>query len=243
MIIDTHVHIGKDKGGARQSMEELRRNMGRYGINKAVIFPFDENGELVRRSLGLLRYRGSDIIPFLRFDPKHVTAEEVEELLAEYPFKGVKLHTRAQNFDPLDRRYYKIYRKIEESGKPLLIHSSKISRFGKRASINTDPDRAVKLARHFPDLDIIIAHLASVSWKAIDVIGREDNLFLDTSINGTTFVIRMLTDRIGPEKMVFGSDSPYSDQEIELLKIKKSGISREDMEKIFSRNLMKLLKV
>ncbi len=242
MIIDAHVHIGHDKGGARQNIGELRKNMKRYGIDKAVIFPFDENGQLISKSLSLLNYKSSSIIPFLRFDPKKVTPEEIEELLAENRFSGVKLHTRAQNFDPLDSRYYPIYRKIAEAGKPLLLHTSKITRFGKKAAVNTDPDRAVKLARHVPELSIIIAHMASVSWDAIAAIGKEDNLYLDTSINGTTFVIKMIAERIGPEKMIFGSDSPYSDQEIEVLKVKKSGLSKTDQEKILSKNLLGLLK-
>jgi len=241
MIIDTHAHIGADKGGARQSIEELRRNMKAYGIDKAAIFPFDEDGELVKRSVSLLGYKDKNIIPFLRFDPKRMKPDELEGLLAEYPFGGVKLHSRAQEFDPLDRSYLKLYKKIEESGRPLLLHSSRITRFGREASRNTDPDRAVKLASRIPGLNIIIAHLASFSWNAIDVVGREDNLFLDTSINGTTFVIKMLVERIGPEKIIFGSDCPYSDQELEMLKIKKADIGKADRDKIFSRNISGLL--
>lgn len=241
MIIDTHVHIGEDKGGAKQNIDDLKKNMHAYGIDKSVIFPFDENGGLIPKSIGLAEYASASIISFLRFDPKAVTAEQVESLLAEHPFKGVKLHTRAQNFDPLDKRYYPIYKKIEESGKPLLIHSSKITRFGKEASINTDPERAVRLAPDFPGLNIIVAHMAAGSWEAMDVIAKTDNLFMDTSINGTTFTMKMAVERMGPDKLIFGSDAPYSDQEIELLKVKKAEISQQDKGKILSGNISKLL--
>ena len=97
MILDVHNHIGVDKGGARQNIRQLKKNMATYGINKCVIFPFDEPTDLVEASVNLLKYKSPSIIPFLRFDPKRVDDKEVEMLLAEYDFKGIKLHTRAEN--------------------------------------------------------------------------------------------------------------------------------------------------
>jgi predicted TIM-barrel fold metal-dependent hydrolase len=242
MIIDSHVHIGNDRDGTRQTVLGLKKNMKAYGVDKAIIFPFDEETDLVKASIALLQYRSESMKPFLRFDPKKIKPEEVERLLAEYPFYGVKLHPRAQNFDPIDKRYYPIYKKMEESGKPLLIHSRKaIPLFGRSKVIDgrySDPDRIVKLAKSFPDLDIILAHFAGISKYAIDTIKKEDNLFIETSIFGTTFLVKMIAERIGPEKMMFGSDSPYSDQEIEVLKVKKSGLSKTDLDKILYKNMI-----
>lgn len=242
MIIDSHVHIGNDRDGTRQSILEVKKNLKAYRINKAVVFPFDEKTDLVKASIGLLKYRSNSIKPFLRFDPKKIKPEEVEKLLMEYPFYGVKLHPRAQNFDPLDKRYYPIYKKMEESGKPLLIHSRKsIPLLGRSKvvdGLNSDPDRIVKLAKLFPDLDIILAHFAGISKDAVDAVKKEDNLFIETSVFGTTLLVRMIAGRIGPEKIMFGSDSPYSDQEVEMLKVKKSGLSKADLEKILYKNML-----
>jgi uncharacterized protein len=56
-------------------------------------------------------------------------------------------------------------------------------------------------------------------------------------------VIRLVANKIGASKIIFGSDAPMSDQEIELLKIKKSGLLEEDKERILSKNIGLLLKL
>ena len=244
MIIDSHVHIGSDVDGASQSMQKLKRNMRKYGIDKSIVFPFNEREDLVKASMKLLEQKSTSIIPFLRFDPKSMAPERLEELLS-YGFYGVKLHPRAQAFDPVDKKYYRLYKKMEDSGKPLLIHSRKLLPFSpKQLKVNgkySDPDRIVGLARQFPSLNIIIAHFANLSAKALDSIEKEDNLYIETSIFGTTFIVRMLCRRLGADKIIMGSDAPYSDQEIEMLKVMKADISKSEREKILSGNIRKLL--
>lgn len=247
MIIDAHNHIGKDKGGAVQTIPELKKRMKAYGIDRAVVFPFDEEVNLVGASLDLLKYRSDSIMPFLRFDPKRMSTEKLRRLLNEYKFAGVKLHPRAQNFDPIDKRYYGLYKEICNAGKPLLIHTRKypgktfiLSRT-KIKPLYSDPDRIVKLGRDFPDFNIILAHFANMSPYAIKYVNKYKNLYLETSIFTTNFMINRVSRRLAPSKIIFGSDSPYSDSEIELLKIKKSRISRSAVKNILYKNISRLL--
>ena len=244
MIIDSHVHIGADADGSAQKLQRLKRNMHAYGIDKSAIFPFNEKSDLVKASIKLLEHKDQSMLPFLRFDPKVIDTEQLEHLL-DYGFYGVKLHPRAQNFDPIDKKYYGLYKKIEDSGKPLLIHARKYDTFT-RIMLKTngkysDPDRIVGLAKIFPNMNIIIAHFANLSRDALNVIAKEDNLYVETSIFGTTYVVKMMCKNLGADKIIFGSDAPYSDQEIEMLKIKKADISGSEKEKIFSGNIKKLL--
>ncbi len=246
MIVDAHVHIGIDKDGASQTMGQQIKAMKECGIDKSVVFPFNENGDLVEASKALLKYKSNSIIPFLRLDPKKTSPETVEELLSGRDFAGVKLHPRAQNFDPIDRRYYPIYKKIEDSGKPLLLHSRKMLPFmnrpGRTNPAFSDPDRMVRLAAQFPSLSIILAHFANMSKKALGAVGKHENLFIETSIFGTVFTVRIFCDRIGAEKIIYGSDAPYSDQEIEVLKIRKADIGRKEKGMILGRNILSLIK-
>ena len=246
MIIDAHVHIGRDKDGNSQTIGRQKALMHRYGIDKSVIFPFDETGDLIEASRRILGYAGRAFVPFLRFDPKAITAEEVSALLSE-GFGGVKLHPRAQNFDPLSRRYHKIYKAIEDSGKPLLMHTRKTLPFIRTAHMAnpaySDPDRIVRLAADFPNMSLIIAHLAAMSRDAITEIGRRDNLYLETSILGTTMSMKMLCKSIGADKIIYGSDAPYSDQEIEILKIRKAEISASEKRRILSENARKIIHI
>ena len=77
----------------------------------------------------------------------------------------------------------------------------------------------------------------------MEQIKKEDNLYTETSIFGTTFAVRRVAENIGIEKIMFGSDSPYSDQELELLKIKKSGLGKKEISRILSGNSRRLFKL
>lgn len=234
MIIDIHNHVGTDKDGTTQSIEELRESMKENKIDKTVIFPFNEREkDVMQASFDLLQYKNSSIIPFLRFDPKNVTPEEVGDALKK--FAGVKLHTRSQNFDVLDERIWPVFKEIEKSRKPVIIHTRKEN------IANTDPDRVVLLAEHFPKMNIIIAHFAALSMNAFEVIGKSPNLYTETSILSCSRLIEIVSEKIGSGKIMFGSDSTYSYQDIELMKIKKLRMEDSEKEMILSKNAVKLL--
>lgn len=55
------------------------------------------------------------------------------------------------------------------------------------------------------------------------------------------FIIERRVREITSKKIIFGSDYPFSDQEIELLKIKKAGISEPEKEDILHGNAERLL--
>ncbi len=236
LIIDAHAHIGIDKDGSSQTIDELKESMAKYGIDASVVFPFDIKGDLIEASRELLKYKSDSIFPFLRFDPNTSSPEEIGSLLGNDDFLGVKLHPRSQNFDPLDKRFRPFFHEIEYSGKPLLIHTRK------EATPYSDPDRVVCLADDFPKMNIIIGHFAFASQVAIEKIKTHENLFLETSVVSSNVVIRLIAQKIGASKILFGSDVPMSDQEIEMLKIKKSGLSEKEKEMIFSGNLLSLIK-
>lgn len=235
MIIDAHTHIGKDPDGQRQSLAKLKGDMKRYGIDCSVVFPFDEAPDLVGASIRLLRRCDDSLIPFLRFDPKNMTPDRLDDILCDNPFRGVKLHTRAQNFSPLDSRYHPLYKVVEQHGLPLLFHTRK------EKNRNSDPDEVVKLAYKFTKLNIIIGHFAAASMVAFGHVKRRSNLFVETSIFSTNYTIRHVAGIAGSRKIIFGSDAPYSDQEIELLKVRKSGLSEADMHRVLCGNMGSLL--
>jgi len=236
MIADVHTHVGVDMNGPfqHQTMAELKRKMLRYGIDKSVVFPFSEPN-LVESSLKLARHRSESIIPFLRFDPNKMQSMKLRQLLKGNAFSGVKLHTRAQVFDPLNKKFIPLYREIADSGKPLIIHT----RLEKNP--NSDPERVMLLGDLVPGMTLILAHFAGISIKAFDYAKAHKNVYIETSALSTDYLIKMIVERIGADKLIFGSDSPLSDQEIEIMKISKAKISSAQRERIFHRNLAKII--
>src|SRR3989338_10971144 len=78
-------------------------------------------------------------------------------------FKGIKLHPRLENFDPLDSKYSEIFKIIEESKLPVLIHTRKEN------NPYTDPDRLLELAKLYPYIVFIFGHFANDLKSVIDV--------------------------------------------------------------------------
>ncbi|MDE1823076.1 MAG: amidohydrolase family protein [Candidatus Micrarchaeota archaeon] len=235
MIADVHTHIGEDKDGTKQSVAQLKKNMKKEGVSKSVIFPFNEpTKDLMRASIDLVEYRNGAIYPFLRFDPKRHKPENVRKALREYEFSGVKLHPFSQNFDPSNKRYNPFYKVIEDECVPLLFHTlGDMDR--------TKPYKIASLGSRFKDLTIILAHFAGYSGRAIAEVGKRDNLYVETSVISTPRVIEMVSENIGADKIIFGSDSPYSDPMLEIHTIKRAKIRSKDKEKILYKNFIKVL--
>ena len=120
MIIDIHTHVGEGKH-AYATIESLKEEMRKSGTDISVCFIMGKGS--VEDSLQLAEDCDDQIIPFIRFDPKQVTPEKLKPLLPK--FKGVKFHPRLEDFDPLDPEFDPIYKTIEGSGLPIIIHTRK----------------------------------------------------------------------------------------------------------------------
>ncbi|MGC8516754.1 MAG: amidohydrolase family protein [Candidatus Acidifodinimicrobium sp.] len=233
MIIDFHTHSGAGFDGS--TLNEIKKKMESNGIRKAVIFPSTQESyqKLMEKNLENIEKAGDFFVPFLRLDPKNIKISELNDLQSK--FYGFKLHPRGENFDPLDKNLEGIFRIIEKSGKPVIIHSRKEN------NKNTDPDRIVEIAKIYPRINFVFAHFANDSDTFFSKLKALENAYVDTSIVSSTFIIKRRVDEVGSDRILFGSDYPFSDQEIELLKIKKADISETERENILYKNADRLI--
>ena len=77
-------------------------------------------------------------------------------------------------------------------------------------------------------------------WDIIDQIVDMSNVYAETSVYSRTLRIEKVLEK-GYELMMFGSDAPFDDQEVALLKIMKSRMDDERREMILSGNAIRLL--
>jgi len=98
------------------------------------------------------------------------------------------------------------------------------------------------LARDFPRMNIVIGHFGNLSGNVINAMQQYRNLYLETSIMGSTpYTIQLVADRVGADRILFGSDVPYSDQLVEILKVTRSNLKTVDKERILYHNAARLL--
>src|SRR5215813_8903607 len=102
-------------------------------------------------------------------------------------------------------------------------------------------DALEPLLRSYPRLPLILGHMgfAGTDASAIRLARRYDNLFLETSV-GSFEAIREAARRLGPTKILYGSEGPIHHPGAELKKLELLHLPSGAMERICSNNIKEL---
>ena len=145
-------------------------------------------------------------------DPR--APEKLEYAIRELGLRGLKLAPIYQNFYPDDKKYFPLYRKAAELNIPILWHqgTSFVSQGFLEAS---RPALLDPIARAFPNLTMIIAHLGH-PWhgECAAVVRKHPRMFADMSALGSRpwqFYNAMMNfyEYGVADKVLFGSDYPF----------------------------------
>ncbi len=72
---------------------------------------------------------------------------------------------------------------------------------------------------------------------AIDVAERNENVYLETSgMPMHTKIARGGRSRVGPNKVMYGSDAPFHEVGVEIRKVQVSGLDAEMMDRVLAKN-------
>lgn len=235
-IIDIHCHVGLSVDGAGITYEELCGVLDEHPVEKVVLLPIDEadKGETysaLNDNIHQLAERDSRIVPFGRINP-HAGAAAIAEIerVAELGFGGLKLHPYSEDFEPAAAR--EIIKKAGEAGLPVLIHSS-------QKSFREELDgwlEIFELAR----TPVIAAHNGKDNYRRLAaILPRFPNLYVDTTA-ASYFRTKYMYETAGPDRLVFGSDLPYSHPAVERVKYDLI-LDPADREKVFYRNAASIL--
>lgn len=99
-----------------------------------------------------------------------------------------------------------------------------------------------EIARNHPNVPTIIAHMGAV-WnvpEAIIVAERHSHIYLETSATLLSDVRRAYA-RLGPTKIVMGSEWPGSDFDLERMKIAKAIVDEKDRALVEGGNMARIL--
>ncbi|CAA9220482.1 MAG: FIG00736640: hypothetical protein [uncultured Chloroflexi bacterium] len=162
----------------------------------------------------LVRTKPDKLIGFMSVHPRdpHLF-EEIDRSVGDLGLRGIKLGPNYQNFDPLGADAFRLYRRAQELRLPILFHQ------GTSAMAAADLDYAHprhmdRVATAFPDLKIVLAHMAH-PWQVdcIAVIRKHPNVWAD--ISGLHYrawsyynCLRLAAEWSVLPKLLFGSDYP-----------------------------------
>lgn len=150
---------------------------------------------------------------------------------------GVKLWVAVKANDP---RTYPIAEEALRLGVPVLIHS--YLRWEEILADESKPDEIAELARRYPELKIIMAHMALRWREGCDSVADCPNIYVDTSgMDPETGSVEYAIERLGAERVLFGSDAPGRDVLCQIGRVMAADISESDRAKILRGNSERLL--
>ena len=164
--------------------------------------------------------------------------DEIDLAVNEYGMIGIKLECGCVCTDPL---YRPIMEKAAFYNIPILQHARfKIT--GCLQGESTPTDLAV-LAREFPQLTIIMAHIGGDWQRGIKAVRYFPNVLIDLSGSIVDCgMVEKAVDELGAERILFGTDLPDIDFWSNLGKIESAEITNEQKNLILYGNAKRLFK-
>lgn len=242
------------------SIDNVLENMEKVSIDYTVMVNF-ASAKIIKSTneLSLMAAKKhSNLIPFISFHPD--MEGDLVELLNTYieeGAKGIKFHTMAQHFLPTDKRLDVLYDACQKINFPIVFHCGRVS--NKRLNANADLVAIEPIIQKYETLPIILTHM--VDGNKEDVLRCKadyPNVYFDTSIvvTGSDSLKRYnkpswlsddevveMFDKIGYDRIVFGSDYPWGNPVKDIERIMGFNITHEQKEAIFYNNMAKLLKM
>jgi len=244
MIIDSHVHLKHgDVAATEYSAEQIVQVMDEAGIDRSVVFAMSTTTRCsIEMATEAVEHFPRRLIPYAYALPSYerVVLDELAEAIEGRGFRGIKIHQgecRLQAYiaDP-------VFALAGELGVPCLI------------DLGGDLATAGRLARDFPRTKLIIAHFgrylctdAALIEQFIALAERHENVWLDASGVVLTWTIRDAVQRIGAERVFFGTDGPHPQPDLltfartPMRQIEMLDISDEDKQMVLGGSIARLL--
>lgn len=174
--------------------------------------------------------------------PESYVADELDRCLEKPEFRGIKLeldvNCRSQRLDLVMEKAIKYQ-------VPVLHHSWYINLWQNGSNRwqenRSEPHDIADLARRFPSVDIIMAHLEGSNIRGILDVAELENVWIDTSgsqpFSGT---LEFAVKEIGSHRILFGSDLFLRGLASQLGRILGSSLRQADLEAILFQNAQRL---
>jgi predicted TIM-barrel fold metal-dependent hydrolase len=183
------------------------------------------------------------IIPLASVHPQDPDGVEHIHRIAQAGLKGVKMHPYYQNFYLDDPHLYPLFEAIQDEGLLLTMHTGYDLAFDRIDRVT--PKQIADVVERFPAMKLVTTHLGA--WKQWDDVQRYllgKPIYMETSFSveylGPERVGKMLLNHPS-EYILFGTDSPWTDQGETIAAHESIGLPDRIKEKYFFENASKIL--
>jgi uncharacterized protein len=218
------------------SVEEMLPDMEEAGVDLAVVCSL---GQMIDNDyvVEVVSRYPQRLLGFGQINPRSADAVAQVGLLARAGLRGLKLHPTLHGYHFADHGLLDpIFETCQTEGLIVLVNAL------------DDPFCAPlaieEISRGFPDVPVLIAHMGTV-WnvsEALLVAERMPQIYLETS-SAQLLELKLAYRRVGPQKLIMGTDWPGSVFALEREKIARAIDDPGDRELVEGGNLARLLKL
>ena len=240
---------------------ELLASMAACGIEKSVVLPVATNPAKISHinDISAEKNKTGRLIYFAAMHPDCENMRDELRRIRNFGIKGIKLHPVYQNIDFDDIRTLRILECAEEFGLITVTHAG--LDVGFPGVERCTPAMIKNAVSEIRPKRLVLAHMGGwrVWQEAAELLSGRD-IYIDTSFSigkmsqDTPYYssdeLQLLSldsakdiiSAFGDDKVLFGTDSPWSDQKTAIDNILKLPIADDVKEKILYKNAEELLK-
>lgn len=259
-FIDFHAHAFPDDLAARAvphlekegnikaflngTVTDLLHSMDRASIEKSLICSIATRPSQFHSILDWSKaIRSNRIIPLPSVHPEAADLRKQLYIIREEGFAGIKMHPYYQDFSIDDDQLEELYGSLIEYDLLVVMHTGFDIAFPRVALC--DPARICKVLEKFPELKLITTHLGAWDqWDEVREMLTGKPVYMELSYALDFLEPQTARDMITnhpPEYLLFGSDSPWSDQKNSLDLLRELDLEAELFQRITKDNAESLL--
>jgi predicted TIM-barrel fold metal-dependent hydrolase len=233
-IIDSHTHWGPSSTmGIEVTTEELLRQAEQSAVSRIVIFPFPSTA-LADEEINERLLKEANRVN--RFIPYYYIPETMKPIPEGMGFFGGKWHWMRGIQDSSSN-----YKALEDPQLAKFIEASE--RMDLPIVFEEELAFTEAFVKKTKSLKIIIPHLGMLGGNPSDFLQTfkdKENVFFDTALSSPDMIMKFI-EKIGHERILFGSDIPFGTMKGELEKVLSLPIKNGEKEGILSKNLRRLI--
>lgn len=243
-ILDIHIHLLGQPGPDAEFLSFARERRMRFAVSC-----LGNGGMLAYPTFEQCREANDMVLRMMEADPDLVFGfcyvsqaherQAIEEIrrCAAAGMVGIKLWVAVKCTDP---RTFPIAEEAISLGVPILMHS--YLRWKEILPQESQPDEIAALARRYPKMNMIMAHMALRWREGVDAVKDCPNLYVDTSgMDPELGSVEYAVEKLGVDRVLYGSDAPGRDVLCQIGRVMAADVTEADRAKILRGNAEKLL--
>jgi len=237
----------EDEGGIKAHLDgkisSLLSSMDNCGIEKSVICNIATKPSQFESILQWCKtVRSERIIPFPSFHPYDPGFKDRIDEIKHEGFKGIKFHPYYQNFSIDEEKLFPVYEKILDENLIMVMHTGFDFAFA-RTKI-ADPEKIITIVQNFPALKLVTTHLGAwEQWEEVErfLLGKQIYMEISFSLEFLDETVRKIISNHPTEYILFGTDSPWTEQQKTLSLFRELQLGEEKEKLILRDNAIQLL--